>query len=141
LEGLPLALHVAGRLLNAEASLNFSVTDLITELRAGAKLLEAKAPKDRTDLENQTLPTVAVLLQKSTSLLDAFTLECFAFLGAFAPKPATFDLAALKSVWQVDDPKPIVRTLSERGLLEPVPPNRFQMHALLVMLARSWLTP
>ncbi|MCC7163528.1 MAG: hypothetical protein IT331_13615 [Anaerolineae bacterium] len=141
LEGLPLAIQVAGHLLNVEASYGFGVSDLIRELREGAKLLAAKAPADRTDLVNETTPTVAVLLQRSTDHLDSLTRDCFAYLGAFAPKPATFDLAAMKAVWQIEDPKPIARTLVDRGLLEPVPTiGRFQMHALLVMHAKSLLT-
>lgn len=141
LEGLPLALQVAGRLLNVEANLGFNVTDLIGELREGAKLLEAKAPADRTDLANETTPTVAVLLQRSTDLLDSFTRDCFTYLGAFAPKPATFDLTAMKAVWQMEDPRPIARALVDRGLLEPVPTTgRFQMHAILAMHAKSLLT-
>jgi hypothetical protein len=143
LEGLPLALQVAGHLLNVEANYGFEVTDLLAELHEGAKLLAAKAPADRIDLANETTPTIAALLQKSTDCLDEHTRECYAFLGAFAPKPATFDLDAMKAVWLVDDPKPITRTLVDRGLLEPLgetAPGRFQMHALLVMHARSLCT-
>jgi nucleoside phosphorylase len=139
LECLPLALHVAGRLLNAESKMGWGVYDLLNDLRTGAKLIEAKAPTDMMDYETETIPTVAALLKKSTDRLDEFTRDCFAFLGPFAPKPATFDLSAMKAVWMVEDPRPIARTLVERGLLEPVG-NRFQMHALLVAHARSLLT-
>jgi len=76
------------------------------------------------------------LLKNSTDRLDEQTRECFAYLGAFAPKPATFDINAMKFVWQVEDARPIVRELVNRGLLEPVG-GRFQMHALLVAHARS----
>ena len=48
----------------------------------------------------------------------------------------------MKFVWEMDDPKPIIRTLVDRGLLEHVPElNRYWMHALLVMLAKTLLTP
>lgn len=88
-----------------------------------------------------TTPKIAALLQESTDLLDDFTRDCFAYLGAFAPKPATFDLEAMKSVWKVEDPKPILRTLLNHGLLEYVfELDRFQMHSLLVMQAQSLLT-
>ncbi len=61
--------------------------------------------------------------------------------NVFAPKPATFDLAAMKAVWQVEQPQPIVRTLVDRGLLEFVQEiGRYQMHALLVAHAKSLLT-
>ena len=138
-ECLPLALHVAGRLLNTESKMGWGVADLLRDLREGAKLIEAKAPADMMDYETQTIPSVAALLKKSTDRLDNFTRDCFALLGPFAPKPATFDLDAMKAMWALDDPKPIARTLVERGLLEPVG-TRFQMHALLVAHASSLLT-
>lgn len=140
LEGLPLAIQVAGRLLNVEAQNGFNVNDLLQELREGTLLLTSKAPADRTDLINETTPTVAVLLQKSTDYLDEETRNCFALLGVFAPKPASFDINALKYIWQMENPKPIVQILVARGLLEPIPSiNRFQMHALLVKHAGSLL--
>jgi hypothetical protein len=142
LEGLPLALQVAGRLLHTEANSGFGVTELIEELRAGAKLLAAPAPADRTDLVTQTTPTIAALLQKSVDRLDQRIKECYAYLGVFAPQPATFGVDAMKFVWEMDDPKPIIRTLVDRGLLEYVPElDRYWMHALLVMLAKALLTP
>ncbi|HEX8217917.1 MAG TPA: NB-ARC domain-containing protein [Chloroflexia bacterium] len=141
LEGLPLAIQVAGRLLQSEAKLGFSVATLLEEIREGARLLEAQAPADRAEISKETLPTVAALLQKSTDLLDPATRDSFAYLGALAPKPATFDEAALRSVWQVADPKPTIRVLVNRGLLEPLSTGRFWLHALLVTHARTLLTP
>jgi hypothetical protein len=138
LECLPLALHVAGRLLRVESKLGWGVTELLQDIREGAAILEAEAPADR--IEGERIPTVMALLKKSTDKLDGQTRDCFAFLGPFAPKPATFDSAAMKAVWQVDDPKPIARELVNHGLLEPVGAGRFQMHALLVQHARSLLT-
>ncbi len=139
LEGLPLALQVAGRLLHSEESTGFDVQELLIALNAGARILEEAAPADLADLIRETTPTVAALLRKSTDRLDPVARDCFALLGPFAPKPATFDLAALKFVWEMADPRPIVRTLVERGLLEPLGKGRFQMHALLVTHACSLL--
>jgi pimeloyl-ACP methyl ester carboxylesterase len=139
IECLPLALHVAGGMLAAEFQLGLGVEELLQEIREGRTLLDQKAPADMTDLEKQTLPTVAVLLEKSTSRLEPSMRDYFAFLGAFAPKPATFDLAALRAVWDIDDAKPIVRELVSRGLLEAVGGGRFQMHALLVAHAEAML--
>ena len=135
---LPLALHVAGRLLKNEAKLGLNVVDLIAAIREGAEFLEESAPLDyKTD--GSTLPTVQALLQKSTDTLDEFTRDCFAYLGAFAPKPSTFDAEAMKTVWEVDDPAPTIRKLVAHGLLERVGPSRFQMHELLVKHAKSLL--
>lgn len=138
LEGLPLALQVAGRMLHVEADRGFQVGDLLEQLREGSRLLQAEAPVDRMDLATQTTPTIAALLKKSTDLLDPEIRDCFAFLGAFAPKPAMFDIHAMSVVWGIEDAEPVARQLLDRGLIEAAD-DRFQMHALLVMHARSLL--
>ena len=137
LEYLPLSIHVAAGLLKAEAEHGLDVADLIAEIRKGAALIQATAPFDRT--ENGTTPTLAALLRRSTDLLDDEARDCFAFLGAFAPKPATFDLEAMADVWEMGDPKPMVRKLASHGLIEYVGEGRYQMHALLVRHANSLL--
>jgi hypothetical protein len=140
LEGLPLALLVAGRLLEDEAARGWGIDELLGELAQGARLLEEQAPADRYDPVTQAIPTVSTLFRRSTDRLDTETRERFAYLGAFAPKPATFDLDAMRAVWLVEDAKPTARKLTGRGLLEPIKETgRFQMHAVLVMHARSLL--
>jgi hypothetical protein len=134
---LPLALVVAGRLLREEAEMGLNIEDMIEGIKEGAKLFPEPAPLDRA--EGDTRPTVRALFQRSTDDLDETTRNCFALLGPFAPKPATFDLAAMKFVWQMDDPKPVIRKLVGHGLLEPVAAGRFQMHELLVKHAYSLL--
>jgi hypothetical protein len=141
LEGLPLAINVAGRLLHAEAHLGWGVRELLDELRTGSGLLHAQVPTDMLRAEGNTSPTVAALLKRSTDFLDETMRLYFAYLGLFAPKPATFDLTAMAVAWNVADARPIARVLVERGLLEPVRGGRFQMHALLVLHARSLLGP
>jgi hypothetical protein len=141
LEGLPLALHVAGRLLNSEFKIGLGVTKLLSELREGQQLLEANAPADRIELRTQTIPTVDALLRKSTDCLDEYTRKCFAQLGFFAAKPATFDEDAMKDIWEVEDPRHIIGILVNRGLVEPDGTGRFQMHALLKMHAQSFFPP
>jgi len=141
LEGLPLALQVAGRMLNIEITRGFGIDDLLTDIKTGAKLLEEQSPANRIGVAGETSFSVAALLQKSTDRLDAYSRDCFAYLGLFAPKPATFDMAAMKHVWEVEDPRPTVGILVDRGLLEFIPETeRYWMHALLVMHADSLLT-
>lgn len=141
LEGLPLAIQVAGRLLHEEMQMGWGVEHLITELHQGSNILMAQAPCDGNTLANSTNPTIAALLKRSTQTLDTETLTRFALLGFFVPKPTTFDLEAMALAWKVDDPRPTVRALVNRGLLEPVSGGggRFQMHALLVLHAKSLL--
>jgi DNA-binding SARP family transcriptional activator len=143
LEGLPLALHVAGRLLHSEARLGWGIQELLEDLRSGAALLGAPAPSDMRSTGQSTPATVAALLKQSTDLLDEETRRRFAYLSLFVPKPATFDLEAMAVAWDTQDPKPTARLLVNHGLLEPLSGGRFQMHALLVIHARSlmeWFT-
>lgn len=131
LECLPLALHVAAGMLRSEARLGWGVSELIEKIRKGTEIINKSAPRDRIG-ENGVIPSVSSLLHRSTDMLDKATREYFAYLGVFAPKPATFDLAALRIVWRVKDPKPILRKLVGHGLLEHVGGGRFQMHRILV---------
>jgi DNA-binding SARP family transcriptional activator len=140
LEGLPLAIQVAGRLLHEEAQMGWGIEQLLAELQVGSRLLEEQAPSDLRSVSHESTPTVAALLRRSTNSLDPASLTRFAMLGYFAPKPATFDLGAMAALWDVQDARPTVRLLVNRGLLEPLPGGRFQMHAILVLHAKS-LTP
>jgi hypothetical protein len=134
---LPLAILVAGRLLKAEASVGLNIVELLNGIREDERL--SPEPDPLNGAEGDVLPAVHALLQRSTDALDKLTRECFAFLGAFAPKPATFDVHAMKAVWQVEDPTSVIRKLVGRGLLEPIGGDRFHMDELLVTHARSLL--
>ncbi len=137
---LPLALHVAAGVLRSENNMGWGVADLIDRIRIGTEPINSEpAPMDRIEKDG-TIPSVKALLQRSTDVLDERTRDYFICLGAFPPKPATFDLSALRAVWLVDDPKPIVRQLVGHGLLEPDGRGRFQMHRILVDHARSLCT-
>src|SRR4051812_48302504 len=72
--------------------------------------LVVKSDHERPDVRAavEAAPTVRVLLRQSTDRLDALGRERFALLGAFAPKPATFDVQALGSVWETADPRPTI---------------------------------
>lgn len=138
LQCLPLALRVAGRLLNSESRLEWGISDLLSELSTSSRLIQEKVPSSQIDLDTQTIPTVAALLKKSTDRLSPEMERYFAFLAPFQPMPATFGLDALRYIWKVEDPKPIVRTLVGHGLLEPIG-GRFQIHSLLIRHAQSLL--
>lgn len=135
LEGLPLAIQVAGRLLRYENQIGWGVEDLLSELRDGTKLLASQPPADVAFL--QTSPSIAALLRKSTDTLTPEMRARFIYLGMFAPKPATYDLSAIAVAWGERDPRAGIRQLIDRGLMEPAGAGRFQMHALLVMHART----
>ena len=147
LGGLPLSILVAGRLLKVGYSRGWSVSDLLAELcdssSGSSKLLDSSVPSDRMDLAASEATTVTALLKTSTDRLDERTRKYFASLGSF-PAPATFDLEDMQLTWQLSNPsdaESIANTLIDHGLVEPLGGGRFQMHALLVMYAKSLQTP
>lgn len=140
-DGLPLALQVAGRLLRARHARRLvDIRATIKELIDG-ELLEADVPHKLVKETNNR--TVAALLRRSIDFLDKETRERFIILGAFAEKPATFDLSDMVAAWAVPakEAVPTIDRLIDRGLLEPASSEepRFQMHALLADLARALL--
>lgn len=135
LEGLPLSIQIAGRLLETDYSLGLPVMKRIKEIRSG-NILSSPAPVDRM-LGDGVTPTLTSLLRTSTDALDSFTRDCFTCLADFAPKPARFHLRTLARVWEVKDPSDIVKVLCGRGLLEPAGNGYFQMHAVLVWHAKE----
>lgn len=135
LECLPLAIHVAARLLRIRKARGLRIDTLIEEVRQGSAVMEASAPCDL--VKDGAIPTVKSLFHRSTDLLDAEARRCFIALGAFAPKPASFDLEAMTFVCEVPDATAVAETLIDQGLLEPRGNGRFQMHALLVAHANG----
>lgn len=136
---LPLAVRVAGRLLHAEAALGCALGDLLRELAQGDALLHAKVPTDLISLDGLATPTVASVLRRSTDRLPQAVRDRFACLGVLPPKPASCSLSNLAALWEVDDALPTVRTLVDRGLLEPAGGGRFQVHVMVAALARALL--
>lgn len=139
LDGLPLALQVAGRLLEEESAYGWGVEELLGELREGRRLLGSKAPADVVGLGGALSPTVEALLRTSYERLDESAREGFRRLGVMAAKPSTFDLTAAEAVWNSADGKSIMRTLMRRGLVERADGGRFMMHRVLAEFAKSML--
>lgn len=137
LEGLPLALRVAGSLIEKESEINLDALSLIKDLSESYELVKHIAPSDRFDEETGRSVTIELLFQRSVETLDEEGQLGFTYLGAFAPKPATFALSDILAIWEVDvkEATPILRSLIMRGLLEPLANSRFQMHYTLFMYA------
>jgi hypothetical protein len=142
LEGLPLALQVAGRMLRAELARGWNVSKLLDNLRRdSATVLNAQAPLDAAFSPGEVSPTVAALLRRSTDCLESVIRKRFAYLAPFAPRPATFEIEDMMSVWQVDEhvAHETVDLLIDRGLLEPLGGRDYQVHRILVEHAKTLL--
>ena len=143
LDGLPLALQVAGRLLLATQHRNFGVEDLLAALPSTTPILGETLPFDTPELTDalDLTPTISALLRKSTDLLGPTFRDYYAVLGELAPKPAVFGLPLLRDLWEVDDPRSIAGTLLDWGLLEAagIGKGTYWMHGLLVAHAHTLL--
>lgn len=138
LDGLPLAVRIAGGLLAAEASMGLDVRTLLNELRQTERLLEEDAPPAYAFVLGEVPVTVAALLRRSTEGLSEKYRRRFALLGVLPPRPVSFDASAAQHIWDMrSDPQMTLRALVNRGLLEPAGNGRFQMHSVLSAFAAS----
>jgi hypothetical protein len=142
LGGLPLAIVVAGGILGSYSAAVHGVSGLLAELRNGERLLRSSIPADMLQVTLETNnPTVAALIQRSTRFLTDSQRIHFAQLGAFVPKPASFQLADAAFVWELElaEAAAEMEVLAGLGLVQPLSDGRIQMHALLNRFAASIL--
>ncbi|MBL8131335.1 MAG: hypothetical protein JNL42_05725 [Anaerolineae bacterium] len=139
LEGLPLALRVAGRLIEQEHRLGFDVRPLLSDLQTNFRGFRDLAPADRFDEATGRTPTIGLLFRRSVQTLPQLDQWAFACIGDLAPKPATFALQTAAEICGFSEPHAVARSLAGRGLLEALGGGRFQMHYTLAMYARHLL--
>ncbi len=140
LEGLPLALRVAGPTLQHYHEMHFDLDELLDEFENDYnRLLASVAPADRFDEETGQTPTIELLFKRSVETLSPEAQLAFMGLGVFKHKPATFDAVALQSVWEADDPKVLIMTLIGRGLMDTTSDKRYRVHQTLHMYANKLL--
>ncbi len=139
LGGLPLALELVGGFLATPEH------SLFPELGSAA-LGEMADPAQRLQLASVRL---GALDGRQVSLQDTITLslehlppsaaETFYALGAFAARPATFNLDAAKAVAQAD--AATLAKLVARSLVEQAGPEMLAMHQTIADVARTRLPP
>jgi hypothetical protein len=151
LDGLPLAITVAGGLLSRASSRGHSIDGVIEQLRNRTDiLLTQPVPTDvrqfMHDVEDN--PNLVALLQLSTDELDEHTRECFAVLGDAAPtNEGTFGLKWMASGWglPLQEAQNVADRLVESGLMQHAKTVRgmpyFYMHDLLVQYAKTMVDP
>lgn len=140
LEGLPLALRVAGPTLQYYHEMHFDIDNLLDQFESDYnRLLDSKAPNDRFDEETGQTPTIELLFKRSVETLSSEGQLAFMGLGVFKHKPATFDADALQSVWEADDPNRLISNLIGRGLMEATLDKRYRVHQTLHMYANKLL--
>lgn len=138
LGGLPIAIHVAGRLLASEAESGLDVERLAAEL-ASAKpplrwMLALEAPHEMyvgsLDPLRSTTPKMRTLLERSLACLSEDARRHFALMGGL-PDESRVPAAVLADLWETDDPRATIRELVAAGLLDVAGPDQFSLHSLI----------
>ncbi len=137
---LPLAIELLGGYLNAGAAGRFAA-------HSGSALADLTDPARRLHLATRRLgshESAAVTLHDTIALsLEGLreeaplAVDAFYSLGAFAPKPATFDLAAALAVLGESGDAETLALLADRNLLEIDEDETLALHQTLADVARD----
>jgi len=142
LEHLPLAIKVAGHLLQSQATLEpgYDLTSLFADLRRQQAVLDAAPPSDMPHPAQMVSTTVAALFVTSIARLPKEVRAQFELLTVLPVSPAVFSRHHAAVTMNVRGEK-LERTLTalhDAGLIEPVVDSRFWIHAMIVA-ASNWM--
>lgn len=139
LEGLPIALCVAGAALWDEWDRAGDLPRLFVEIEELQSLLRSKTPVDVGGITGSSSSTVRAVFKTSTDRLSAASLRCFLKLGSVPPDPAEFTLDFLASLWNttVDQTRKTTGELLDRGLITKTREDVFRIHSVLAAHAKS----
>lgn len=137
LEGHPLGLQVAARLIATSHNSGLDISGLMARLESPDVLLDMNTPPD----EGSPPRTVGAVFKMSTDTLTDIQRLCFAFLSSWEAKPAPLTMKMLEQSWMPFgiDAQRMAQFLVGRGLLEYRDQGIYWMHALLVAHGRAIL--
>jgi tetratricopeptide (TPR) repeat protein len=141
LDGLPLAITLAGQMLAAEWEAGLGVAGALSELKDREARLKLVGAEKRAGLATTEPSLRAILAMSYDRLPDEATKRAFRLLGVFGGKPLTFSIEAAVAVWGMEL-RPAQKTmlaLVGRALVEPVDGGRYTLHTTLADFAESLL--
>jgi len=141
LDGLPLALTLAGQMLAAEWETGLGVAGALSELKDREARLKLVGAEKRAGLASAEPSLRAILAMSYERLPDEATKRAFRLVGVFGGKPLTFSFEAVAAVWGMEL-RPAQKTmvaLVGRALVEPVESGRYTLHTTLADFAESLL--
>jgi tetratricopeptide (TPR) repeat protein len=141
LDGLPLALKLAGQMLAAKWEAGRGVATALSQLKDREARLKLAGTEKRLGLATTKHSLRAILAMSYESLPEEATKRAFRLLGVFGGKPITFSFEAAAAVWGMeflaaDD---VITSLVGRALVEPVESGRYTLHTTLADFAESLL--
>jgi tetratricopeptide (TPR) repeat protein len=141
LDGLPLALTLAGQMLAAEWEAGLGVAGALSELKDREARLKLAGAEKRAGLATAEPSLRAILAMSYDRLPDETTKRAFRLLGVFSGKPLTFSIEAAAAVWGMElrPAQKIMVALVGRALVEPVEGGRYTLHTTLSDFAESLL--
>ncbi|MCI0690629.1 tetratricopeptide repeat protein [candidate division KSB1 bacterium] len=141
LDGLPLAITLAGQMLAAEWEAGLGVAGALSELKDREARLKLAGAEKRPGLATTEPSLRAILAMSYDRLPDEATKRAFRLLGVFSGKPLTFSIDAAAAMWEMEL-RPAQKTmvaLVGRALVEPVDGGRYTLHTTLADFAESLL--
>lgn len=132
IDGLPLALKLACRLLVAAKQHNIDLAQTVKHISNLGNLLELDAPPEMAALIDLSTPTVAALYECSFEQLNATDQGRFGRLGDLNEEPATFSRRVLTALWECSEEDAIrsINTMIDRGLVTLYEAGTYQVHSL-----------
>ncbi len=135
---LPLAIHVAGRLLTERHAIG--VPDFVSKILKDVekKVLAGDQPVNIPlgGLQLAERWTINELFAKSTDRLDAVDRERFRVLGTY-DRRTKLTLEKMARLWNTDDPLPTALAFASLGLVQPTDGGTFELHELIAAHAAS----
>jgi tetratricopeptide (TPR) repeat protein len=141
LDGLPLALTLAGQMLAAEWEAGLGIAGALSELKDREARLQMAGAEKRAGLATAEPSLRAILAMSYERLPDEATKRAFRLLGVFGGKPLTFSVEAAAAVWGMElrPAQKAMVALVSRALVEPVESGRYTLHTTLADFAESLL--
>lgn len=142
--GLPLALLLTGNFLRVQASQGHArrMRQAIERLRTVEMRLHLEEPRSFTErspgLEQSPAISLHTLIAVSDRQLEPEARQALYALSVFPAKPNTFSEEAALAVCQKSSD--VLDALSDAGLLESYPPDRYALHQTIVDYASLHLT-
>ena len=138
LGGHPLALTLAGRLLQKYWKTGFSAKKVLADLQNNAKRLALIDDREKPGLPEEH--SLGALIGLSyDQLAEERERRGFRLLSVFGGAPNSFDLKAAVAIWKVnlDSAMSILTSLVSQAMVQTYGKGRFVMHSLLADFALS----